>query len=164
MPWRVRCAELRSEKWTPWENDSQRNEVTGKRTSRQPRNRMPLDDNYVAKFTLQATPAVLILVIVEDYMKDLPREILQESLIALHAERLPSWVVERLASDFNMKVLVNLRQLAAREITNRKIARLFTAGRGNEERFRGETVVSPPDEQARSNSGETGALARTTAP
>lgn len=84
-------------------------------------------------------------------MKDLSGEILQESLIALHAERLPSWVVERLASDFNAKALVKLRQLATREITNRKIARLFTVGRGNEEGFRGETVVSPPDEQARSN-------------
>ncbi len=84
-------------------------------------------------------------------MKDLPREILHESLAALNAERLPSWVVDRLASDFNAKAVVKLRALAAREITNRKIARLFAAGRGNEEGCRGETRVFPPAEQARSN-------------
>jgi|GEM_PF-4959532 len=84
-------------------------------------------------------------------MKDLPREILRESLISLNAERLPSWVVDRLASDFNAKAVVKLRALAAREITNRKIARLFAAGRGNEEGCRGETRVSPPAEQGLAN-------------
>ena len=107
--------------------------------------------NLSARFTLRGTQDGLILVIVEDYMKDLPREILHESLAALHAERLPVWVVERLANEFAMKAQTQLRKLAAREITNRKIARLFAVGRGNEEGFRGETVVSPPDEQALSN-------------
>jgi hypothetical protein len=84
-------------------------------------------------------------------MNDMAKEILRESLTQLGAERLPTWVVERLAADFTSKANVRLRKLAAREITNRKIARLFAAGRGAEEGFRGETAVSPPDEQARAN-------------
>lgn len=82
---------------------------------------------------------------------DMAKEILKESLADLGADRLPNWVVDRLTADFTAKATVKLRVLAAREITNRKIARLFAAGPGTKEGFRGETVVSPPDEQGPAN-------------
>jgi hypothetical protein len=88
----------------------------------------------------------------EDFMKDTTKEILNESLAALDAQRLPAWVVDRLAGEFGAKAEKQLRRLAEREITNKKIARIFAdAGPGMEAGCRGETVVSPPAEQARSN-------------
>jgi hypothetical protein len=80
------------------------------------------------------------------------KETLQAGLARLDAERLPSWVTERLASDFTTKAESNLRRLAAREITNKKIARIFAAGgREGKEGSRGETAVSPPGEQGPAN-------------
>jgi hypothetical protein len=88
----------------------------------------------------------------EDYMTDSTKEILNESLKALHAERLPAWVVDRLAKEFAEKAKATLRKLAVREITTKKIARVFADGRGiEEEGSRGETAVSPAGEQALSN-------------
>jgi hypothetical protein len=80
-------------------------------------------------------------------MKDSVHEVIEESLASLHADRLPKWVAERLANDFATKAKAKLAKLAKREITNKKIARLFAAGRGAEEGSRGETEVSPPGEQ-----------------
>ena len=80
------------------------------------------------------------------------REILQDGLARLNAERLPAWVTARLANDFTVKAETKLRRLAAREITNKKIARIFAAGgREDEEGSRGETAVSPPGEQGPAN-------------
>jgi len=80
------------------------------------------------------------------------KEILRGSLERLNAERLPSWVTERLAKDFTTKAESKLRRLAAREITNKKIARIFAAGgREGKEGSRGETAVSPPGEQGPAN-------------
>jgi len=84
-------------------------------------------------------------------MKDNIRSILEETLTLLHADRLPEWVIARLASDFAVKANTRLRKLAAREVTNRKIARLFAAGRECEEGSRGETRVSPLGEQGPAN-------------
>lgn len=84
-------------------------------------------------------------------MKDILGEILHESLTTLHADRLPPWVTERLASDFGQKATAKLRRLAAREITIRKIARVFASGAGTDGGCRGETLVSSPAEQALSN-------------
>jgi hypothetical protein len=85
-------------------------------------------------------------------MKVTVKDIARESLAALQADRLPPWVVDRLTNDFLAKANARLRRLAAREITNKKIARIFAAGgRTGEEGSRGETAVSPPGEQGPAN-------------
>jgi hypothetical protein len=83
---------------------------------------------------------------------DILTQVLRTGLARLNAERLPPWVTERLAKDFTTKAESKLRQLGAREITNKKIARIFAAGgRESKEGSRGETTVSPPGEQGPAN-------------
>jgi len=84
-------------------------------------------------------------------MKDRINSVIHEMLKKLEANRLPPWLIERLANEFSAKANENLRKLAAREITHKKLARLFAAGEQKEAGCRGETLVSPPAEQGTAN-------------